>query len=42
MSIRTVTNKEELKKAKDDNVDTIIIIGQFAEDFKKASTITSI
>lgn len=42
MSSLTVTTKEELKKAKESNVNEIIIVGELAENLKKAKTITTL
>jgi len=42
VSSLTVTTKEELKKAKESNVNEIIIVGELAENLKKAKTITTL
>lgn len=42
MSTRTVTTKEELKKAKEDGVDEIIVLGELAKDLNDAQMITTL
>lgn len=42
MSTRTVRTKEELKKAKADNIKEIIVIGKLAKDLKAAKKITTL
>jgi len=42
VSSLTVTTKEQLKKAKESNVNEIIIVGELAENLKKAKTITTL
>lgn len=42
MSTKTVTTKEELKKAKADGVDEIIVLGSLAKDLSDAQKITKL
>lgn len=42
MRTRTVTTKEELKKAKADGVDEIIVLGALAKDLNDAQKITKL
>lgn len=42
MTTRTVTTKEELKKAKEDKVDEIVVTGKLAKDLANAQKITKL
>jgi len=42
MISRTVTTKEELKRAKDDNADEINVLGKLAKDLRKVKTFGSL